>query len=142
MRYYRIAYVIAALLAIGSGMVGAQSDAETERYLAELQKIGIEGSMFDIQSRAFAAAAADKRVQMWQDLETTKELLATDEMAELLEIRAQIEATQEYDSETLRYKNALQQAGKSAEEVNGLVTLFSNGTPLVRQALLDDLNAQ
>jgi hypothetical protein len=116
-------------------------DAETERYTAELQLLRIEGSMFDIQSRAFAAATPDKRAKMWADLEVLKQELATEEMQELLKIRAQIDSP-DYDAETLSYKATLQQAGKSADEVNGLVTLFSISRPQIRQVLWDDLKAQ
>jgi hypothetical protein len=116
-------------------------DAETERYTAELQLLRIEGSMFDIQSRAFAAATPDKRAKMWADLDIVRKELAKEEMQELLEIRAQIDSP-DYDAETLSYKATLQQAGKSADEVNGLVTLFSISRPQIRQVLWDDLKAQ
>ncbi len=119
----------------------ADWDAETERYTAELQLLRIEGSMFDIQSRAFAAATPDKRAKMWADLDIVRKELATEEMQELLKIRAQIESP-DYDAETLSYKATLQQAGKSADEVNGLVTLFSISRPQIRQVLWDDLKAQ
>ena len=117
------------------------TDAETERYQAELQLLRIEGSMFDIQSRAFAAATPAKRAKMWADLEILKEELASEEMQELLKIRDQLESP-EYDVETLSYRAALQKAGKSAQDVNGLVTLFSISTPQIRQVLWDDLKAQ
>ena len=116
-------------------------DAETERYTAELQLLRIEGSMFDIQSRAFAAATPDKRAKMWADLDIVRKELAKEEMQELLKIRAQIDSP-DYDAETLSYKATLQQAGKSADEVNGLVTLFSISRPQIRQVLWDDLKAQ
>jgi len=63
--------------------------------------------MFDIQSRAFGAAMPEKRAQMWLDLATLKKELATEDMQELLEIRAQIESTPAYDPETLSYEAAL-----------------------------------
>ena len=116
-------------------------DAETERYTAELQLLRIEGSMFDIQSRAFAAATPDKRAKMWADLDIVRKELAKEEMQELLKIRAQIDSP-DYDAETLSYKATLQQAGKSSDEVNGLVTLFSISRPQIRQVLWDDLKAQ
>jgi len=50
--------------------------------------------------------------------------------------------TRQWDAETLSYKAASQKAGESAEEVNGLLTLFSNGRPLVRHALWTDLKVQ
>jgi hypothetical protein len=117
-------------------------DAETRRYQTELQLLGIKGSMYDIQSRAFAAALPNKRAKMWADLDTVREELASEEMQELLEIRAQNEATPDYDAETQSYKAALEQAGKSADEVHGLTTLFSNGNELMRSALWKDLEAQ
>ena len=129
------------LLALIPVAVMGDRDAETERYQAELLVLRIEGSMFDIQSRAFAAATPTKRAKMWADLETLKRELAGEEMQELLAIRAQVESP-EYDAETLSYKAALQQAGKSAEDVNGLVTLFSISRAQVRQVLWDDLKAQ
>ena len=129
------------LLTLISATAIGDPDAESERYQAELQHLRIEGSMFDIQSRAFAAATPAKRAQMWTDLEILKRELASEEMQELLEIRAQIESP-EYDAETLSYKAALQKAGKSAEDVNGLVTLFSISRPQIRQVLWDDLKAQ
>jgi len=116
-------------------------DAETERYTAELQLLRIEGSMYDIQSRAFAAATPAKRAKMWADLEIVRQELAKEEMQELLKIRAQIDSP-DYDAATLSYKAALQQAGKSANDVNGLVTLFSTSSPQIRQVLWDDLKAQ
>ena len=119
-----------------------QTDAETGRYQAEMQRIGISGSMFDIQSRAFATARPDKRVKMWADLETVRKELAKEDMQKLLEIRAQTESTSAYDAETLSYKATLEKAGKSAEDVNGLVTLFSISKPLVRQVLWDGIRVQ
>jgi hypothetical protein len=116
-------------------------DAESERYQAELQHLRIEGSMFDIQSRAFAAATPTKRAKMWADLETLKQELAGEEMQELLKIRAQVESPS-YDAETLNYQATLQKAGKSAQDVHGLVTLFSISRPQIRQVLWDDLKAR
>jgi hypothetical protein len=126
----------------GDEPVSVQSDKETLRYQGELQTLRIEGSMYDIQSRAFAVAAPDMRAKMWNDLEILKKELATDEFQELLAIRAQNEATPDYDTETLGYKSALEKAGKSEEEVKGLVTLFSNGNELMRKTLMDGLAAQ
>lgn len=133
--------IASLLLALIPFTVMGDRDAETERYLAELQVLRIEGSMFDIQSRAFVAATPAKRAKMWADLETLKRELASEEMQELLAIRARVESP-EYDAETLSYKAALQQAGKSAEDVHGLVTLFSISRALVRQVLWDDLKSQ
>ncbi len=133
------------LVSIGSGAdepVVVQADDESLRYQAELGALGIEGSMYDIQSKAFASANPEMRAKFWNDLEILKKELATEEMQELLAIRAQNEAPPDYDAETLGYKSALQAAGKSEEEVNGLVTLFSNGNALMRKALLDDFAAQ
>ena len=79
---------------------------------------------------------------MWADLERLREVLATDEMKELLEIRRQSESTPAYDAESLSYKAALEKAGKSPEEVNGLLSLFSMSQPRVRKALWDDLGVQ
>ena len=56
MSLYRIVFIAALLLLMGVGPGNEPSDAETGRYQAELQQLGIGGSMFDIQSRAFAAA--------------------------------------------------------------------------------------
>jgi len=122
-------------------LAAGQWDAETQRYRASLAQLGIAGSMYDIQSTAFSAAPEARRGQMWADLDTLRGELAKEDMQELLEIRAQIEAGPTMDAETLRYKAALQQAGKSAEEVNGLVTLFSIGRPIVRQALWGGLKS-
>ncbi len=97
--------------------------------------------MFDIESRAFAAATPDKRANMWADLEFVRQELAKEEMQELLKIRAQVDSP-DYDAETLSYKAALQRAGKSADDVHGLVTLFSISRPQIRQVLWDDLKAQ
>ena len=133
--------IAALLLTLMSVTAVGDWDAETERYTAELQLLRIEGSMFDIQSRAFAAATPDKRAKMWTDLDVVRKELAKEEMQELLKIRAQIDSP-DYDAATLNYKAALQQAGKSADEVHGLVTLFSTSSPLVRQAMWDDLKAQ
>ena len=133
--------IAALLLTLMPITAVADWDAETERYTAELQLLRIEGSMFDIQSRAFDAAPADKRAKMWADLDVVRKELATEEMQELLKIRAQIDSP-DYDAETLSYQAALQQAGKSADDVNGLVTLFSISRPQIRQVLWDDLKAQ
>jgi hypothetical protein len=133
--------IAALLLTLMPVTAAGDWDAETERYTAELQLLRIEGSMFDIQSRAFATATPEKRTKMWADLEILKQELATEEMQELLKIRAQIESP-DYDAETLSYKAALQKAGKSADDVNGLVTLFSISRPQIRQVLWDDLKAQ
>ena len=133
--------IAALLLTLMSVTAVGDWDAETERYTAELQLLRIEGSMFDIQSRAFAAATPDKRAKMWADLDIVRKELAKEEMQELLKIRAQIDSP-DYDAETLSYKATLQQAGKSADEVNGLVTLFSISRPQIRQVLWDDLKAQ
>ena len=141
-----LSLVLAPLSSLGADdadeTVSVQADVETLRYQGELQTLKIEGSMYDIQSRAFAAAAPGMRTKMWNDLELLKKELATDEFQELLAIRAQIEATPDYDAETLGYQSALEKAGKSEEEVKGLVTLFSNGNALMRTALTDDLTAQ
>ena len=141
-----LSLVLAPLSSLGADnvdeTVSVQADVETLRYQGELQTLKIEGSMYDIQSRAFAAAAPGMRTKMWNDLELLKKELATDEFQELLAIRAQTEATPDYDAETLGYQSALEKAGKSEEEVKGLVTLFSNGNALMRKALTDDLTAQ
>ena len=133
--------IAALLLTLMPVTAVGDRDAETERYTAELQLLRIEGSMFDIQSRAFAAATPDKRAKMWADLDVVRQELAKEEMQELLKIREQIDSP-DYDVETLSYKTALQQAGKSADDVNGLVTLFSISRPQIRQVLWDDLKAQ
>jgi hypothetical protein len=134
--------LIAALLLILMPVTAVgDPDAETERFTAELKLLRIEGSMFDIESRAFAAATPDKRAKMWADLEFVRQELAKEEMQELLKIRAQVDSP-DYDAETLSYKAALQQAGKSADDVHGLVTLFSISRPQIRQVLWDDLKAQ
>ena len=122
--------------------VNVQADDETLRYQAELGALGIEGAMYDIQSRAFAAAAPEMRVKFWNDLDILKKELATEDFQELLAIRAQNEATPDYVAETVGYKTALEKAGKSEDEVKGLVTLFSNGNELMRKALMDDLATQ
>ena len=119
-----------------------QWDAETERYQAELEQLQIEGSMFEIQMRAFERALPDKRAKMWDDLETVKKALATDEMQELLKIRAQSQATLQYDAETLSFKAAMEKAGKTEAEVNGLVRVFSGSNALVRKAFMDDIQNQ
>jgi hypothetical protein len=134
--------LIAALLLILMPVAAVgDPDAETERFTAELKLLRIEGSMFDIESRAFAAATPDKRAKMWADLEFVRQELAKEEMQELLKIRAQVDSP-DYDAETLSYKAALQQAGKSADDVHGLVTLFSISRPQIRQVLWDDLKTQ
>jgi hypothetical protein len=134
--------LIAALLLILMPVTAVgDPDAETERFTAELKLLRIEGSMFDIESRAFAAATPDKRAKMWADLEFVRQELAKEEMQELLKIRAQVDSP-DYDAETLSYKAALQQAGKSADDVHGLVTLFSISRPQIRQVLWDDLKTQ
>jgi hypothetical protein len=142
MSFHRIAFTAALLLVVGAGPPIGQLDDETRRYQAELGQLGIAGSMFDIQSRAFNGATANKRIQMWADLERLREVLATDEMKELLEIRRQSESTPVYDAESLSYKAALEKAGKSPEEVNGLLSLFSMSQPRVRKVLWDDLGVQ
>ncbi len=119
-----------------------QWDAETERYQAELQELGIEGSMQEIQLRAFVKAPPNERTELWGDLETLKAELAKDEMQELLKIRKQIEAGPSMDAETLNYKATLEKAGKTEAEVNGLVTLFSPSNARIRKALWDDLGVQ
>jgi hypothetical protein len=135
------ALIAALLLSLMPVTAMGDLDAETERFTAELRLLRIEGSMFDIESRAFAAATPDKRAKMWADLEFVRQELAKEEMQELLKIRAQVDSP-DYDAETLSYKAALQQAGKSADDVHGLVTLFSISRPQIRQVLWDDLKAQ
>ena len=140
-----LSLVLAPLSSLGTDgdePVSVQADEETLRYQGELQTLRIEGSMYDIQSRAFASAAPDMRAKMWNDLAILKKEMATEEFQELLAIRAQTEATPDYDAETLGYQSALEKAGKSEDEVNGLVTLFSNGNELMRKTLIDGLVAQ
>ncbi len=98
--------------------------------------------MQEIQLRAFVKAPPNERTELWGDLETLKAELAKDEMQELLKIRKQIEAGPSMDAETLNYKAALEKAGKTEAEVNGLVTLFSPSNARIRKALWDDLGVQ
>ena len=128
-----------AQCAANAGKIMEQMDEEAACYVAELRALGLEGAMFDIQVRAFEGATPELRAKMWNDLEITKQQLATPEMQELLQIRKQMEATPDYDEETLRYKAALENAGKTDEEIHGLVTLFSISNERIREALWNSL---
>jgi hypothetical protein len=119
-------------------------DEETDRYVAELSALGVEGSNYDIQSQAFAAAGPERRTRMWADLDVLREVLAEQGAADLQQAKAQEKArsTPDYDAETLRYKLALEEAGQPPEIVDGMVTVFAISTPQVRQVFWDDLNNQ
>lgn len=119
-----------------------QQDAEAERYAAELASLGVEGSMYDIQIKAFNDAPPHLREKMWNDLEIVRQTLAEEDMKELHQARMQGPSDEGHDAETLSYKAALQAAGMTEAEVNGLVSLFSMSDERIREVLWTDLQKQ
>jgi hypothetical protein len=104
-----------------------------------MKALGIEGSMFEIQSKAFAQARPTMRAKMWHDLEIVRRELAKQGIQDIPQARKEAQAKPDHDAETTRYKTALEEAGKTAVEVNGLVTLFSISNAQIRQVLWDQL---
>jgi len=119
-----------------------KDDAEAGRYAAELQSLGVAGSMYDIQMHAFRAGTPELRAKMWNDLEIVREALADEGLRDLHQARLGNKPSKDYDEETLRYKAALEAAGKSEVEVNGFVSMFWTAKEGMRQVLWDDLDSQ
>jgi len=121
-----------------------EADAETERYVAEMTALGVENITLEIQSQAFARATPDLRAKMWNDLEIVRQELAGRGVQSLPQTRAEAgtSAAQGFDEETLRYRAALERAGKSEVEIGGFLSIFSTAPPSLRQALWQALKGE
>lgn len=110
-------------------------DEETAAYQAELLQMGLAENEAAGMTLSFRDSSAELRESMWGDLENYRAQANPDQLAAAI---AEAEAEQlarggNYDAETLRYKEALEQAGWSPEEVAGLVEIFSPAPEVVRQ---------
>ena len=120
-------------------------DAETQRYMAEAQQLGVSDNVWKPWVMSFKYSPADIRSGLWEELEQHR---GQDLMADLPGQLEAVEAEQteqaqrasQYDAETLRYKAALEQAGYSATEVSGLTSNFAASAAAVRQIYWNDVN--
>ena len=119
-------------------------DAETQRYQAELQQLGLAENEVMPMVYAFKNSSAELRAGQWEDLENLRSQQADQDLAAQM---AEIEAEQaargsNYDAETLRYKAALQRAGHSQAEVDGLTEIFSPAPEVVRKIYWDEVTGK
>jgi hypothetical protein len=117
-------------------------DTETQRYQAELQQLGLAENEVMPMVYAFKISSADLRAGQWEDLENLRDQQAGQNLAaEVAEIEAEQAARGgNYDAETQRYQAALEQAGYSQAEVNGLTEIFSPAPEVVRQVYWNEVN--
>lgn len=110
-------------------------DAETQRYQAELSQLGLDQNEIMSMVYGFKIAEVNLRADIWDQLEQQKIQHAETNLPQII---ADIEAenaqrSSDHDGETLRYKSALQQAGYSQAEVDGLTEIFAPAPQVVRQ---------
>jgi len=110
-------------------------DAETQRYQAELRQLGFDQNEIMGMVYGFSIAEAGLRADIWDQLQKQKIQQAETNLPQII---ADTEAenaqrSSNYDGETLRYKSALQQAGYSQAEVDGLTEIFAPAPQVVRQ---------
>ena len=116
-----------------------QRDEEYERYRRELLALNLDEDTADTQLHAFRNAPQGLREKLWNDLEIIRQELAQMGASDVQQAKEMNKPVQNWDAETLSYKAALEAAGKSEVEINGLATLFSISDETVRQVLWDDL---
>ena len=123
-------------------------DAETERYQAEVQQLGVPENVWKPWVAAFRASSPGIRAGLWEELEAHRgEAPPTADIDEQLqaieaenaERRARLDAA---DSETQRYRDALERAGYTQAEIDGMVEVFNISPEAVRQAFWADVNAR
>jgi len=116
-------------------------DAETQRYQLELQQLGLAENEVMPMVYAFKISSVDLRAGQWEDLENLRQQQASQNLAaEVAEIEAEQAARgSNYDAETLRYKAALERAGHSQAEVDGLTEIFSPAPEGVRKVYWDEV---
>ncbi len=119
-------------------------DTETQRYQAELQQLGLAENEVMPMVYVFKTSSAELRAGQWEDLENLRSQQAGLNLAaEIAEIEAEQAARgSHYDAETLRYKAALQRAGYSQAEVDGLTEIFSPAPEVVRKIYWDEVTGK
>jgi hypothetical protein len=122
-------------------------DEETIRFESELRALS-EASQFQMQENAivaqvflFQTSTPDVREMLWQDLEQGKQQLAErqrEEAAQAAEPPSAAEAG--YDSETLRYKAAVEALGLPPDITDDLVEMFHSNEAAFRETLWERVN--
>jgi hypothetical protein len=86
----------------------------------------------------------ENRANIWQELEQARQQPDADLSAIIAEAaaeRAERDArADDHDEETRRYKAALERAGYTSAEVDGLVEIFAPATPVIRQVYWTEVN--
>jgi len=100
-------------------------DPETQRYQAEVRQLDVRKNIWQSWVYAFKISPPEIRAKLWDELEQVKQQPDSDLPAIIADIEAEkaerAARASDYDEETLRYKAALQDAGYSQVEVDGLV---------------------
>jgi len=119
-------------------------DPETQRYQAEVRQLDVRKNIWQSWVYAFKISSPEIRAELWDELEQVKQQPDPDLSAIIADIEAEnaerAARTSDYDEETLRYKAALEDAGYSQVEVDGLVKIFAPAIPIVRQAYWNAVN--
>jgi hypothetical protein len=116
-------------------------DGETQRYRDGLQGLELEENEIMSLVYGFKISSPEIRAGIWEELEQTRNQLAEQDLStEIAKIEAeQAQRGSNFDAETLRYKAALEQAGYSPTEVDGLVEIFSPSPEMVRKVYWDEV---
>jgi Holliday junction resolvasome RuvABC DNA-binding subunit len=138
------AYAVTPIVGGDDNSAGTELDAETKHYEAELKQLGFSENEVNGMVYGFSIATPELREDTWDELEQYKAEQAETNLAEL---KAEIETEQagrgkNYDAETLRYSEALEQAGYSPAEVSGMTEIFAPAPAVVRKAYWDALTAK
>jgi len=119
-------------------------DPETQRYQAEVRQLDVQKNVWQSWVYAFKISPPEIRAKLWDELEQVKQQPGPDLPAIIADIEAEkaerAARASDYDEETLRYKAALEDAGYSQVEVDGLVEIFAPAIPVVRQAYWNAVN--
>jgi hypothetical protein len=119
-------------------------DAETRRFQTEVAQLDVRDNVRRTWVYAFKISTPENRANIWQELEQARQQPDADLSAIIAEAaaeRAERDArADDYDEETRRYKAALERAGYTSAEVDGLVEIFAPSAPVIRQVYWAEVN--
>jgi hypothetical protein len=122
-------------------------DAETQRYQAEVRQLGLPENVENTWVYGFKISPPDIRAGIWEELERYRQQQPEQQLPAAREAIEAEQAEREarkskYDDETRRYQAALEQAGYSRAEVDGLTEIFAPSPPAVREVFWADLKSR
>lgn len=120
-------------------------DAETQRYQAEVRQLDLPDNVQNTWVYGFKISPPQIRARIWDELERYQQQQAEQDLPGTLaavqaEQAEQAARRSNYDAETLRYQAALERAGYSQVEVDGLVAIFAPAVDVVRQVYWNEVN--